>query len=303
MFLYFAYGLKISSNLEIPEFLVTESSEFDVAIEINQEIDPYNYIPKVVIDKPWYLQLTKEKTILYVRETGVFLINNGNQVVILPLPGVAESHLRFYLVGTVMGILLYQRDYLVLHASAVNINGGAVAFLGVSGEGKSSTAAAFLSRGYNLITDDVAPVTLEQNIVTMTPGFPQIKLGQETASILGYDFASLQAIHPSVAKRAYQAKDRFSSVAVPIKRIYLLASDANFSIEAIRPSESIVEICRHSRPTTLYHSGGAVHFFQCANLAREHTLYRLKRPRNLKLLPQLVATVEEHLDRELQLIR
>ena len=48
-----------------------------------------------------------------------------------------------------MGIVLYQRNLLVLHASAVNIAGGAVVFLGVSGEGKSSTAATFVTHGYS----------------------------------------------------------------------------------------------------------------------------------------------------------
>lgn len=52
--------------------------------------------------------------------------------------------------------------------------------------------------------------------------------------------------------------------------------------------------------TTLFHSGGAPHFLQCANLAKKLTVYRLKRPRSLSLLPDLAKFVEEHLARTLQ---
>ena len=55
-----------------------------------------------------------------------------------------------------------------------------------------------------------------------------------------------------------------------------------------------MELVRHSRPTTLYYNGGASHFLQCATLAKECTIYRLIRPRNLSLLPELVKLVEEH---------
>ncbi|NJL52237.1 MAG: hypothetical protein HC930_08480 [Hydrococcus sp. SU_1_0] len=255
-------------------------------------MNPLDYIPDTVINEPWCLWLTKEKTILYIKDTATFLVENGQEITIIPVSRVGEAELRFYLVGTVMSILLYQRGLLVLHASAVNINNHAVAFLGISGEGKSSTAAAFLTHGYNLITDDVAPVSFEQKPLTIIPSFPQIKLGQKTADILGYNFESLYFINPSNEKRGYRPRQGFDFAPLPIKRIYVLNTASEFSIEPIRPSEAVTEMYRHSRPTTLYHFGGESHFFQCVNLAKEYTIYRLNRPRNLELLPKLLEMVE-----------
>jgi hypothetical protein len=297
---YFAYGLLIHSTIAIPEFVETQWDNSDVKINFQRDSNPFEYIPVTVINEPWYLWLTKERTILYIKDTATFLLENGKEITIIPVSGVSETELRFYLVGTVMSILLYQRGLLVLHASAVNINNHAVAFLGISGEGKSSTAAAFLTYGYNLITDDVAPVSFEKKPCTITPGFPQIKLGQKTADFLGYNFESLHIINASNEKRGYRSKHGFDFAPLPIQRIYVLTTASDFSIEPIRPSEAVTEIYRHSRPTTLYHFGGESHFFQCVNLAKEYTIYRLNRPRNLELLPKLVEMVKEDIASNLQ---
>ena len=52
-------------------------------------------------------------------------------------------------------------------------------FVGDSGAGKSTLASAFLNRGYQLLSDDVIPVSLSQNHIPMvTPSYPQQKLWQ-----------------------------------------------------------------------------------------------------------------------------
>ncbi|NEO30602.1 MAG: serine kinase [Symploca sp. SIO3C6] len=292
MFSYFAYGLGIHSDITIPEFIIAEL-RCDVTLNIKSNHNPTDYLPKEAVGQHWCLQLTRKEALFYVQDTGVFLVQSGNKIVIVPAPNASEQLIRFYLVGTVMGILLYQRGLLVLHASAVNIDGGAVAFLGVSGEGKSSTAAAFHTHGYSIITDDVAPVTLGKKTATISPGFPQIKLGSEIASTLGYNFESLVLLNSSDEKRGYRPRQEFTQKPLPIKRIYVLTSDSEFGIEALKPQEAVVELSRHSRPATLFQSPDAQHFLQCVNLVKECTLYRLKRPRNLALLPELVKLVEE----------
>ncbi len=190
MFSYYAYGLGIHSEIKIPEFIAT-STESDVSITINRDTSIDDYLPSVAIQQPWALHLSREKAIVYVRDTGVFLINDGNKIVFIPAPEALEQVARFYIVGTVMAILLYQRQFLVLHGSVINFDGEAVIFLGNSGDGKSSTAAALHAAGYNLVNDDVAPITLGNHQAILQPGFPQIKMGQATANALGYDFDSL----------------------------------------------------------------------------------------------------------------
>lgn len=298
MFSYFAYGLNILSEIALPEFISVDSPpanlvDLKVTIDRSQAIS--DLLPAEAVQEGAVIQLNQSKALIYVRGTGVFIIENGTQVTIIPDTTSQELLIRFYLVGTIMGIVLYQRNFLVLHASAVNINGGAVAFLGVSGEGKSSTAATFVTHGYNIITDDVAPIDLTSNSLIMHPGFPQVKIGEKIAQALGYDYETLPAVHTFKEKRALLPRQGFSIAPIPLKRIYVLTTDTDFEIAPIRASEAVTELARHSRPTTLYHSGGAAHFFQCANLVKQQTIYRLSRPKDTNLLSELVKQVEQDL--------
>ena len=71
-------------------------------------------------------------------------------------------------------MLLQQRGYLVLHASAVAAGGTAVAFLGHAGWGKSTTAAALYAQGYGLVTDDVLAVEMSSGRLMVPPGEPLV---------------------------------------------------------------------------------------------------------------------------------
>ncbi|MEO1429118.1 MAG: serine kinase [Cyanobacteria bacterium J06632_19] len=297
MYSYIAYGLSFQSELAIPEFIPGQGG-CDAQIIIKKDSTPKDYLAEEYLCQEWALKVHQQEAFLYVKDTGIFLIQRGHKIVVVPTENATEKGIRLYLVGTVMSILLYQRQFLVLHASVANINGSAVAFLGESGEGKSSTAAAFYRKGYDILTDDVAPVTLAKGPATITPGFPQIKLCRKTAEALGYDFDSLDVINSPKQKRGHRFKPN-SLAPLPIGRIYVLYEDTELKIERFTSKESVIELLRHSRPITLYHSGDTNHFFQCVTLAKECGVYRLGRPRDLALLPETVKLVEENLSSQL----
>ena len=210
--------------------------------------------------------------------------------------------LRLNIVGNIMAIVLYQRGLLALHASVVEINHGAIAFLGVSGRGKSTTAAAFHAKGYTITNDDVAPVTLSQKPPTITPGFPQFKMCRKIADYLGYDYESLNFLCPGLNKRGYRQTQDISQIPLPIHHLYVLADDIELGIELIPPQQAVIELSRYAHPETLYYSKDPAHFLQCAALAQTCKIYRLKRPRDLSSLPKLVELVEQHLSHNLAAI-
>ena len=59
-----------------------------------------------------------------------------------------------YLLGPVLGFVLLLRGVVCLHASAVVVGSEAIALIGPAGSGKSTTAAAFSSRGFTILADD-----------------------------------------------------------------------------------------------------------------------------------------------------
>ncbi|MDQ3788641.1 MAG: hypothetical protein M3422_15535, partial [Actinomycetota bacterium] len=73
-------------------------------------------------------------------------------------PDADEALLPILVAGAVVAIHLTLHQALVLHASAVATNGSAIAFVGSSGMGKSTLAAALCNLGCALLTDDVLRV-------------------------------------------------------------------------------------------------------------------------------------------------
>lgn len=296
MFSYYAYGLWIQSEIEIPEFMThPDAAKLDVKVTVERGAKLSDYLSAEALEYPWAMNLTRAKAIVYIKDLGIFSIKDGKTIIFIPAPQASEQAARFYIVGTVMAILLYQQGFLVLHGSVIDIDGEAVIFLGNSGDGKSTTAAALHAAGYKLVNDDVAPITLGDHPAFLHPGFPQIKMSSETAHALGYDFESLPIIHPKSAKRGYRPQHNFSRSPLNIKRIYVLDYGEDFSSTPIASSLATMELSRHSRPTTLYQRGDAQHFFQCANLVKEQTIYRLERPKNLELLPKIADFIKTDL--------
>src|SRR6185369_1913510 len=111
----------------------------------------------------------------------------------------------------VLSILFHQRGHLVLHASAVVIDNAAVVFLGAKGYGKSTLAAHLQVRGHQLISDDIVPVNFIEDRALTTPGYPRIKLFEDSIMAVGENPANLPLIHRFVEKRSFQCAENFST--------------------------------------------------------------------------------------------
>ncbi|NEQ88783.1 MAG: hypothetical protein F6K26_55505, partial [Moorea sp. SIO2I5] len=212
---------------------------------------------------------------------------------VIPAPDVDELKLQLALVGTVMAILLQQRGALILHASAVEMDGKAILFLGNSGEGKSTIAAALQAQGYAVVADDIAAVSWEEGKAMLAPGFPQIKVGREVAEVLGYDWESLWQLHPRLEKRSLRLVRDFPQRSLPISRIYLLASGSQIKCEPMKTQAGLMALIQHSELMKLFSSGEVMQFERCASLAQSSEVVYLQRPRHLSLLSKLVEVVEE----------
>src|SRR3569623_1241995 len=143
MYLYSGFALKINSEVELPE-LSPASGQADVTIRLGG-----------VRRTESLASIDDERA--YPRDIGAFHIRNGREIIADLLPHADAGAVRTLLAGRLMGYLLRQRGYLALHASAIALHGRAARFLGESGAGKSTTAAAFHARrGCQVLADDVA---------------------------------------------------------------------------------------------------------------------------------------------------
>lgn len=298
MHTYTAYGLGIHSTLPLPELQTLAEVGADVVIEIEN----LNWSPPETICSGSYFQMTAKEAYLFWERVGAFLVRDGKEIIVDPLPGVEERIIRLPLLGAVLAVLLHQRGFLVLHASAVAINGGVVAFLGEKGQGKSTMAASLYARGHTMMADDVVALDFggtESPIVL--PGFPQFKLWPEAAaSSLGDDPETLPQLHPQVEKRARRVADRFSQRPLPLRRIYVLSEGPAPQIKPLQPQIAIVQLIANSYSARfgkqlLQGVEAYSHFHQCMSLAKNLPVCCLDRPRSLSLLPNVAELVEEDL--------
>ena len=295
---YVAYGLGIRSALPLPE-LVPKVAAADVAVRLGRA---HRLPPEAIsVETPYrgaYYQATQEEAYLFWEKVGSFSVRNGCEIIVEPAPGVEERVLRLFILGSALAVLLQQRGRLVLHASAVTVDSGVVAFMGGPGWGKSTMAAAMHARGHKVVADDVVAVQEEgAECPLIFPGFPQLKLWPEAAVSLGDDVERLPHLHPSFEKRARAvAAEGFSQDPLPLRQIYTLAESHTPEVEPLWAQEALVELVRHSYAVRLMHSVGASsHFLRCASLAKSVSMSRLKRPRSLRELPHLARIVEDDL--------
>ena len=84
-------------------------------------------------------------------------------------------------------MLWYQRGYLPLHASALLVDGRAIAIGASSHSGKSVLAAALSKSGCPLIADDMMVVDFSGEKPMVLPGYQKLRLWKDACEQLGLD--------------------------------------------------------------------------------------------------------------------
>lgn len=136
---------------------------------------------------------------------------------------------EFNILGPLLGFLLHLRGLIPIHASAVDIGGSAIMFIGVSGAGKSTTAAAFARQGYPILADDICTLHIIDGLAYLAPGPAHVRLLPDAADALSVDQSSLimqtrgkEKHHVVFNTYAGKAPLSLDSVLVPLGRVYRL---------------------------------------------------------------------------------
>ncbi len=247
-------------------------------------------------DPPWADTDAAEDTIvLEWRAVGRFTIRPDHSVKVEPARDAAAALVREFLQGPVAAVRLRQRGLLVLHGSAVTLNGRAVVLCGASGWGKSTLAAALHRRGHPVLADDYAAIRVGVRRPTLYTGPPLLKLWPDSAQVLGLDAAALPRVHPLADKRRVRTRRSPGARSVRLGQVVILAPGSLCKLAPLDPSEALIELLRHSYGArTLAALHPADHFARCAALVRTVPIMRLGAPRSLAQLPRLARLLEEH---------
>jgi hypothetical protein len=232
---YLLFGLKVRSALPLPELApVSWEGAPDVVIRADRIDHPASDEGLTAVD---------DGMLLEIAEAGRYLVRDGSEIVVDPLPGIDPRNVRLFLLGSAFGILLHQRGLLPLHANAVEIQGRAIAFMGASGSGKSTLAAWFYDHGHAILADDVCVVDFDSSGNAQAhAGIPRLRLWLDALHRSG---RTSDQLHRSYIERDREL-DKFDlpidegrpDRTLPLAAIYLLDRGDEFAISRIRGVEA-----------------------------------------------------------------
>ncbi len=289
---YSAYGLTIRSQIPLAELASNGTCEGDGEVLVTLGEDP-GWISSVQETFRCF-RVTRQEAQFWFKGVGAFVVRDGSQIIAIPENGLDHGILRIYIQGMLMAAVLHQRGMCVLHASVLEVNGAALAFLGPVGAGKSSLAAALYSRGHRVLADDNAAISFCAGIPMIQSAYPSLKLFPEIASSLGFRNGALTPLPVSEIKVAGAVPDGFVQKPVRLRALYFLGRDGGSEIAQLTSLQTVMKLIEHSVPTRWGLRGDVQQLQECGSLAAHVPAFALRTFTDLASLPVLAETVEDH---------
>ncbi|MFI5232074.1 MAG: hypothetical protein ACHQSE_06140 [Gemmatimonadales bacterium] len=158
-----------------------------------------------------------------------------------------------YLLGPVLGFAQRLMGMLCLHASAVVVDGAAIALCGPAHAGKSTTAGAFAAAGFGVLADDMTAVRASPGGMMAMPGSDHLRVWEDSERILLGTSGALPRLTPTWDKRALRLRGvgwTWHADPVRLGAVVLLAPRADAPdaprVEVVPPGEAFVAIAANS---------------------------------------------------------
>lgn len=150
---------------------------------------------------------------------------DGHKVTVHALAGVPRMTILAYPLTQALSFALIRMGREPLHATTVRIGDSAVGIMGDCGYGKSTLAAAFVARGFGLLSDDLLVADVRKDRVFVCSGFARLKLSPEMAdALLGNSFKGTE-LAPVTDKRMIDVgSNSVAADRVPLDMIYVLGN-------------------------------------------------------------------------------
>jgi hypothetical protein len=244
---YVVFGLRLLCNLQIPGFVpLPIEPPYDVIVslgnlpeELNRSVPSDSealYISGQLGEngqpssRVWNAGGGEYFRIVYDDGTDCVVDRCGTRIWMWWPEPFTVADMVPYLQGQLLGLVQRLRGVTCLHASAILINGQAIAVAGFPGAGKSSTAAAFLQMGFPVLADDVVPVFDDAGKFMVQPAHPRLWLRPDMVKTLFGSTDALPLLAPSWEKRYLDLNVEGPGMPLdpkPLAAIYILSGRAN----------------------------------------------------------------------------
>ena len=296
MFCYCASGLSVRSEIAVPGLLpMANDRDPDVTVRLGPV--PAGLENASASGPTW--QMAGDRFLLRVPGIAGFLLEAGRDITIEAENGTPPGDIVIFLLGTVFGILLHQRGHVVLHASAVRVNGKAVLFCGPSGTGKSTMAAALGTRGFDLVTDDLCAITMASSgVPVVQPDGRLLKLWAHTIEQLDLAEHRRDAVRTKLEKYYVEPSEAFSQP-LALGAIYVLREARPPHAPGIeRPNvvDATLSLRQNAyRPRLVRRMGQRATYFHAATtIANCAGVFHLTRPLDFTAMLEVISWLERH---------
>jgi hypothetical protein len=299
---YCVFGLTISSELPLPELSTNQPSENadELAIRLDRVPETLTSPSTERRFRASRIEVCGDEALVVIDKVARYLIRAGREIIVDPVPEASDRTVRLFLLGSTFGVLCHQRGLLPLHANAVVANGEAVAFCGRAGIGKSTLAAHFQARGYQVLCDDVCVVSFDADGSPLAwPGLPRLKLWRDAAEKFGRGEEMLE--------RAVDGLDKFhvpltaaARGPYPLSHVYVLSNLADggaSDIVRLLGKNALQAIMTNTYRKIYLKPMGLIraNFFQAAALAKRAAIFAAPRRRGFDVFAEEAARLECHL--------
>jgi hypothetical protein len=291
-------GLSVQSEIAFPGAIVDDAPPGAADVVVRFGDVPRDIENPSAVGPNW--AMSADLFLLRVPEIARFLVTRGRAIDAKIEDGATLGDATAFLTGTALGVLLHQRGHVLMHASAVSVDGGAVMFCGQSTAGKSTLAAALAQRGYPFVTDDVCAVSFDSE------GRPMVHPDGRCLKLWSYAIDKLDLAESRGApvrdrlEKFYVEPSAAASAPLPLRAVYVLR-DARRRSEIVLERPNAVDaalILQHNayRPQLIRRLGhDALYFRAAAAIADSAGVFILDRPLDFALLPEVIARLETHL--------
>lgn len=291
IYTYRAFGLVISSEFECPELVVSNETP-NVFVKFGKA--PQS------LQNPLFsgvrFQTNGQEFLLTVDKIARYYIQNGNSISIDVFPNADISAVRLFLLGSAFGALIHQRGLLPFHGSSVKIGESAIILSGFSGVGKSTLAAAFHKKGYDILSDDISVISFsDEGKPIVHPGYPQMKLWSDSILNLGEDPSSYTKIREQIEKHNIPIKNSFWNQPLCLDKIFIINS-SNLGELKVEPIQGVEKVSLLKTNTYRFNFVAgpqmqAKHFKSFELLAKNIDVYRLTRPTGKFVFDDLINMI------------
>lgn len=236
----------------------------------------------------YWLDSRRRLAVIQSPTVGVFRINfEKRRIDWAAARKISHQFIHAILRARILGFAVsHATPSLLLHASVVVRGGQGVAIGGVIAEGKSTLTAACLSKGFSLLSDDIAVIRKKQNRFILYPGAPEFRLWPKTARQFQKVGMHGVRLSPEVKKQKFllgpKTAWRFTKKPVPLRVVYILSrkkGDGKIQIENLSGQEALTEILKCFYNPIMEQPGVLRHHFEMAvQVARHVPIKRLVYP-------------------------